>query len=143
MWPVFHTRQFESSPSTQTSTKCSSSNVRMRLVSSETESTRRDSGVAGTGAIGAGAAGSGSGPGSSNGRSKSESIQQGTSGTPVPLYAIQYYARTVGGVTVNPVATDTVYRTRLSALYNIFGIAGASYGEPRIFGAQLRYRFGP
>jgi iron complex outermembrane receptor protein len=40
-------------------------------------------------------------------------------------------------------ATDTVYRTRLSALYNIFGIAGASYGEPRIFGAQLRYRFGP
>jgi iron complex outermembrane recepter protein len=40
-------------------------------------------------------------------------------------------------------AADTVYRTRLSALYNIFGIAGASYGEPRIFGAQLSYRFGP
>ena len=30
-----------------------------------------------------------------------------------------------------------------ASLYNIFGIAGASYGEPRIFGAQLRYRFGP
>ena len=40
-------------------------------------------------------------------------------------------------------AADTVYRTRVSALYNIFGIAGADYGEPRIFGIQLSYRFGP
>jgi len=40
-------------------------------------------------------------------------------------------------------AADTVYRTRVSALYNIFGIAGADYGEPRIFGLQLSYRFGP
>ena len=40
-------------------------------------------------------------------------------------------------------AADTVYRTRVSALYNIFGVAGADYGEPRIFGAQLSYRFGP
>jgi iron complex outermembrane receptor protein len=40
-------------------------------------------------------------------------------------------------------AADTVYKTRVSALYNIFGVAGASYGEPRIFGVQLRYRFGP
>jgi iron complex outermembrane receptor protein len=38
---------------------------------------------------------------------------------------------------------DRVYRTRVSALYNIFGIAGADYGEPRIFGVQLSYRFGP
>lgn len=40
-------------------------------------------------------------------------------------------------------ASDTVYRTRVSALYNIFGVAGADYGEPRIFGFQLSYRFGP
>jgi iron complex outermembrane receptor protein len=40
-------------------------------------------------------------------------------------------------------AAGTVYRTRISALYNIFGVAGADYGEPRIFGAQLSYRFGP
>ncbi len=40
-------------------------------------------------------------------------------------------------------ATDKVYVTRVSGLYNIFGVAGASYGEPRIFGAELRYRFGP
>jgi iron complex outermembrane recepter protein len=40
-------------------------------------------------------------------------------------------------------AADTVYKTRVSGLYNIFGVAGASYGEPRIFGIQLHYRFGP
>jgi len=40
-------------------------------------------------------------------------------------------------------ATDTVYKTRVSGLYNIFGVAGAAYGEPRIFGFQLAYRFGP
>ncbi len=40
-------------------------------------------------------------------------------------------------------AADTAYRTRVSALYNIFGVAGADYGEPRIFGAQISYRFGP
>ena len=40
-------------------------------------------------------------------------------------------------------AADTVYKTRVSALYNIFGVAGADYGEPRIFGFQLSYRFGP
>jgi len=38
---------------------------------------------------------------------------------------------------------DTVYKTRVSGLYNIFGVAGAAYGEPRIFGVQLRYQFGP
>jgi len=38
---------------------------------------------------------------------------------------------------------DVAYKTRLSGLYNVFGVAGASYGEPRIFGAQLKYRFGP
>jgi iron complex outermembrane receptor protein len=37
---------------------------------------------------------------------------------------------------------DTVYKTRISGLYNIFGLAGASYGEPRMFGVQLRYAFG-
>ena len=40
-------------------------------------------------------------------------------------------------------AADTVYKTRVSGLYNIFGVAGASYGEPRIVGIQLHYRFGP
>jgi iron complex outermembrane receptor protein len=40
-------------------------------------------------------------------------------------------------------AADTVYKTRVSGLYNIFGVAGAAYGEPRIFGFQLAYRFGP
>jgi iron complex outermembrane receptor protein len=40
-------------------------------------------------------------------------------------------------------AADTVYKIRVSGLYNIFGVAGASYGEPRIFGVQLHYRFGP
>jgi iron complex outermembrane receptor protein len=40
-------------------------------------------------------------------------------------------------------AADTVYKTRVSGLYNIFGVAGASYGEPRIFGVELHYRFGP
>jgi iron complex outermembrane receptor protein len=38
---------------------------------------------------------------------------------------------------------DTVYKARVSGLYNIFGVAGAAYGEPRIFGFQLKYRFGP
>ena len=40
-------------------------------------------------------------------------------------------------------AADTVYKTRVSSLYNVFGIAGADYGEPRIFAAQLSYRFSP
>lgn len=40
-------------------------------------------------------------------------------------------------------AADTVYKTRVSGLYNIFGVAGASYGEPRMFGVQLHYRFAP
>jgi iron complex outermembrane receptor protein len=38
---------------------------------------------------------------------------------------------------------DTAYVTRISGLYNVFGVAGASYGEPRMFGVQLRYQFGP
>ncbi len=41
MCPVFHTRQFDSSPSTQTSTNRSSSSVRIAPVSSETVRTRR------------------------------------------------------------------------------------------------------
>ncbi|MDB5394365.1 MAG: TonB-dependent receptor [Rhodospirillales bacterium] len=40
-------------------------------------------------------------------------------------------------------AADTVCVTRISALYSVFGVAGASYGEPRMFGVQLRYQFGP
>src|SRR5258705_7729708 len=74
MWPVFQSRQFESSPSTQISKKRSSSSVRSRPVSSETERTRRGSGTGGSWAAGVTGPGS-SGGGSSNGRSKSESIK--------------------------------------------------------------------
>src|SRR3954466_6983552 len=64
--PVFHTRQFDSSPSTQTSKNSASSRSRTRTVSSVTESTRRGWGTGGPGA--AGATG-GSSSSSSNGRS--------------------------------------------------------------------------
>jgi RHS repeat-associated protein len=37
-------------------------------------------------------------------------LEQGQQGTPVPQETWQYYAHTAGGNTVNPVATDTVYR---------------------------------
>jgi iron complex outermembrane receptor protein len=40
-------------------------------------------------------------------------------------------------------ATNKVYVTRLSESYSSSGTAGVTYGEPRIIGAQLRYRFGP
>src|SRR5208337_3584480 len=37
-------------------------------------------------------------------------IEQGRDGTPIPQESWQYYSQTVGSITVNPVATDTVYR---------------------------------
>ena len=39
-------------------------------------------------------------------------------------------------------ATNKVYVTRLSEAYMASGTAGVTYGEPRIIGGQLRYRFG-
>ncbi len=39
-----------------------------------------------------------------------EQLAQGEEGTPVLQETWQYYAHTAGGITVNPVATDTVYR---------------------------------
>jgi iron complex outermembrane receptor protein len=39
-------------------------------------------------------------------------------------------------------ATNKVYVTRLSETYMAYGTAGVTYGEPRIIGGQLRYRFG-
>src|SRR5918996_4475380 len=71
MWPVFHRRQFDSSPSTQTSTNRSSSRTRIRPVSSETLRTRRAAGAGG------GPVPGGSGSGSSNGWSKRDVIQLG------------------------------------------------------------------
>jgi len=39
-------------------------------------------------------------------------------------------------------ATDKVYEVKESGTYNANGVTGAVYGEPRIIGAQLRYRWG-
>src|SRR5262245_20538151 len=66
--PVFQTRQFDSSPSTQTSNSSPSSRSRILIVSSVTLSGRRTAAAAAGGGWG-GAAGSGSGSSSSNGRS--------------------------------------------------------------------------
>src|SRR5438309_4095464 len=70
--PVFQTRQFESSPSTQTSKNSCSRRSRTRTVSSVTLSTRRGwtLGAAGTGAL---EAGSGSSSGSSSNRRSNRS----------------------------------------------------------------------
>src|SRR5439155_13085824 len=74
-WPVFQTRQLESSPSTQISQNSCSNRSRTRIVSSLTVNTRRERGLPGcalgagaTGGLGAGS-GSVSGSSSSNGRS--------------------------------------------------------------------------
>ncbi len=40
-------------------------------------------------------------------------------------------------------ATDQLYRTSNFAVYNSFGYVQTEYGEPRMFGVQLRYQFGP
>lgn len=40
-------------------------------------------------------------------------------------------------------ALDQLYRTSNFAVYNSFGYIQSQYGEPRMFGFQLRYRFGP
>src|SRR5882672_10729319 len=78
MCPVLATKQFEISPSTQISKKRSSSSVRTRSVSCETEYTRRGSAATGSRipAPGSRPGSSGSG-GSSNGRSKSELVKFG------------------------------------------------------------------
>jgi iron complex outermembrane receptor protein len=39
-------------------------------------------------------------------------------------------------------ATDKVYEVKESGTYSAYGVTGAVYGEPRIIGAQLRYRWG-
>jgi iron complex outermembrane receptor protein len=40
-------------------------------------------------------------------------------------------------------ATNTRYLVQAQSLYNLgFGFADATYGEPRMFGVRLRYRFG-
>src|SRR5262249_53335522 len=89
-WPVFQTRQFDSSPSTQTSKNSCSSRSRMRTVSSVTVKTRRGSGPgawgcgrgpgcddsAGCGALAARGSGSGSSASSSNGGWKRSVIGQ-------------------------------------------------------------------
>src|SRR5262245_22782424 len=67
--PVFQIRQFDSSPSTQTSKKSDSSRSRILIVSSVTLRTCR---AAGGGAV----SGSGSGSSSSNGRSKRSDIRE-------------------------------------------------------------------
>ena len=40
-------------------------------------------------------------------------VQQGTGGTPILVHSYQYFAQTAGGVTVYPVAVDTVYTDTL------------------------------
>src|SRR6266850_7302364 len=86
MCPVLATKQFEISPSTQISKKRSSSSVRTRSVSCETEYTRRGSAATGSRVPDPGSrpgsSGSGGLPsvasaeeGSSNGRSKSELVK--------------------------------------------------------------------
>ena len=40
-------------------------------------------------------------------------------------------------------ATDEVYVTKNFGLYDVFGVNAVEYGEPRMIGAQIRYRFGP
>jgi iron complex outermembrane receptor protein len=39
-------------------------------------------------------------------------------------------------------ATDKLYKVGAFSLYNSLGASGAVYGEPRMFGFQIRYRFG-
>jgi len=39
-------------------------------------------------------------------------------------------------------ATDQLYRSSNFAVYNSFGYVQTEYGEPRMFGFQLRYQFG-
>ncbi|AXQ27509.1 TonB-dependent receptor [Solimonas sp. K1W22B-7] len=39
-------------------------------------------------------------------------------------------------------ATDKTYINKILQTYDAFGVTGATYGEPRMFGCQLRYRFG-
>src|ERR1700730_15708553 len=70
-WPVFHTRQFDSSPSTQIAKNSVSIRSRTRTVSSVTERTRRaDTGVGSAGA---------SSSSSSNGRSNRSDMWAGGS----------------------------------------------------------------
>ena len=40
-------------------------------------------------------------------------------------------------------ATDTVYRIANASAYFQVGFVPVSYGEPRMFGVRLKYRFGP
>src|SRR5207302_1545228 len=69
-WPVFQTRQFESSPSTQTSKKSLSRRSRMRIVRSVTLRTRLET----TGVVGGSIRTAGSS--SSNGKSNRSVIRQ-------------------------------------------------------------------
>jgi iron complex outermembrane receptor protein len=38
--------------------------------------------------------------------------------------------------------TDRVYRVGVQALYNSLGYSVQRFGEPRMYGIRLRYRFG-
>jgi RHS repeat-associated protein len=49
-------------------------------------------------------------PGGVAGYEEAEFIQQGQSGTPILQSSTQYFAHAAGGITVYPVASDTVYR---------------------------------
>ena len=40
-------------------------------------------------------------------------------------------------------ATDQVYIAGGTVVYSALGVNPVIYGEPRMFGFQLRYRFGP
>ena len=49
-------------------------------------------------------------PGGAAGYQQDVKLEQGQQGTPILQETWQYYAHTAGGATVNPLATDTVYR---------------------------------
>ncbi len=49
-------------------------------------------------------------PGGAAGYEQDVKLEQGQQGTPIVQETWQYYAHTAGGATVDPVATDTVYR---------------------------------
>ena len=40
-------------------------------------------------------------------------------------------------------ATDQLYIAGGTVVYNALGVNPILYGEPRMFGVKLRYRFGP
>lgn len=54
--------------------------------------------------------GTGTGTGAAQGYQEYEQITRGSSGTPIKLRRLQYTSNTAGGVTIYPVAKDTVYR---------------------------------